>query len=96
MEHFSDGPLTIENMEKKLCKLGYTCTMYKFPPGTNFPDHTHSITKKDSILMGKFQFSMYGETVVMQPGDMIEVPKNTVHSAKVVGNETVTFFDASQ
>ncbi|XP_052799349.1 uncharacterized protein LOC128230963 [Mya arenaria] len=91
-----DGQLCVENMEKKLRKQGFSCTMYEFSPGTTFPDHTHEISKKDSIVTGQFQFSMYGKTIVMQPGEMIEVPKNTVHNAKVVGNQTVTFFDATK
>lgn len=91
-----DGILTVESMEKKLRKQGYHCTQYEFSPGTNFPDHTHSISKKDSIVTGRFRFSMYGETVVLQPGDMVEVPKGTVHNAQVEGNESVIFFDATR
>jgi len=91
-----DGQLSVDNMERKLRKQGYNCMMYEFGPGTNFPDHTHSVSKKDSIVTGRFQFTMFGETIVMEPGDMIEVPKNTVHNAKVVGNKTVTFFDATK
>lgn len=92
----SDGLLCVENMERKLRKQGYDFTQYEFPPGTNFPDHTHAISKKDSIVSGRFQFSMFGETVVLQPGDMVEVPKNTVHNAKVVGDSNVVFYDATR
>ena len=91
-----DGQLTEENMKKKLSSQGYNYTMYEFGPGTNFPDHSHSISKKDSIISGEFQFSMYGETVVLQPGDMVEVPANTTHNAKVVGSTYVVFFDATK
>ena len=95
-EESSDGKLSVQTMENKLRRQGFHCTMYEFCPGTNFPDHTHEISKKDSIVTGRFQFSMYGETVVLEPGDMVEVPKNTVHNAKVVGNESVVFFDATK
>ena len=91
-----DGDLTISNMEKKLEKQGYKYTKYTFPPGTDFPDHTHDISKKDAIMTGRFEFQMYGEMVVMEPGDMVEVPKNTVHNARVVGNENVVFLDATK
>ncbi|KAL5017326.1 hypothetical protein ScPMuIL_006915 [Solemya velum] len=91
-----DGALTEENMKKKLKSQGYNYTMYSFCPGTDFPDHTHSYSKKDSIISGRFRFSMYGVTVILEPGDMMEVPKNTVHNASVVGSETVIFFDATK
>merc|ERR1711936_1083102 len=85
-----DGILTDKNMEEKLHNMGMRCCKYDFSPGTNFPDHTHSFTKMDAITTGKFQMQMYGQTLVLEPGDIIEVPKNTVHNAKVVGMEDVT------
>ena len=91
-----DGDLTESNMKRKLEKQGYNYIKYTFSPGTDFPDHTHSVSKKDSILTGRFEFVMYGETVVLEPGDMVEVPKNTVHNARVVGKENVVFFDATK
>ena len=34
--------------------------------------------------------------VVLEPGDMLEVPAGLRHFAQVVGNEPVEFFDASK
>merc|ERR1712062_106088 len=91
-----DGEINEHNMENKLKKQGYKFTKYTFPPGCDFPDHTHDVSKKDAITSGKFRFSMHGQTVVMEPGDMVEVPKNTVHNAGVVGNSRVTFYDSTK
>ncbi|CAL1534851.1 unnamed protein product [Lymnaea stagnalis] len=91
-----DGPLTDENMRKKLQALGYKSTKYNFTPGTDFPDHTHNMTKMDAITKGKFMLSMRGQTITLEPGDIIEVPKHVVHNAHVVGSEDVTFFDSVQ
>uniref|UniRef100_A0A2C9LJ95 Cupin type-2 domain-containing protein n=1 Tax=Biomphalaria glabrata TaxID=6526 RepID=A0A2C9LJ95_BIOGL len=90
----TDGPLTDTNMRKKLKSKGYTSTMYVFTPGTDFPNHTHSMTKLDAITSGKFLLSMHGQDVIMEPGDIVEVPKNVVHNAHVIGSEDVTFFDS--
>ncbi|KAK7487810.1 hypothetical protein BaRGS_00020951 [Batillaria attramentaria] len=91
-----DGALNEGNMKRKLEKQGYRYIMYTFNPGTDFPDHTHAVSKKDAVLTGRFEFGMYGHTVVLEPGDMVEVPKNTVHNARVVGREDVVFFDATK
>ena len=91
-----DGALCEGNMEKKLRTMGYSTCKYVFQPGTNFPDHTHSYTKMDAITTGRFQMQMFGQTVVLVPGDILEVPKDTVHNARVVGNDDVTFFDSSK
>jgi quercetin dioxygenase-like cupin family protein len=50
-------------MLKKLHDEGYETIMYTFPPGTTFGDHSHSVSKKDSILSGRFLFRMHGEEV---------------------------------
>ncbi|XP_064613109.1 uncharacterized protein LOC135476894 [Liolophura sinensis] len=91
-----DGVLSEESMRKKLRAQGYNCIRYEFSPGTVFPDHTHNISKKDSILTGRFKFAMYGQEVVLEPGDMVEVPAKTVHNAAVVGSKSVVFFDATK
>lgn len=91
-----DGELNATNMEKKLRLQGYNFTQYCFPPGTNFPDHTHEVTKKDAIISGQFQFGMYGQTVILEPGDIVEVPRRTVHNARVVGQQSVTFYDSTK
>ena len=90
------GALTEANMRKTLEAEGYSVAKYTYPPGTFFPDHTHSFDKKDTVLRGRFRIRMLGEEVVLEPGDMITVPANTVHSAEVVGDEPVVSLDASK
>lgn len=92
----TDGPLNEKSMGNKLKSQGYSFTRYTFPPGTDFPDHTHGVSKKDSIIAGKFRFAMFGKEVILQPGDMIEVPAGVVHNASVIGSDSVVFFDATK
>ncbi|KAK3786092.1 hypothetical protein RRG08_045479 [Elysia crispata] len=92
----TDGKLSDGAMADKLQRMGYYSTKYTFPPGTDFPDHTHNITKMDAITSGKFFLSMHDQSLVMEPGDIVEVPKQVVHNAHVVGSDPVTFFDSSK
>ena len=97
IEHWNavtDGELTAANMMRKLGKLGASCKQYTFTSGTHFPDHTHEVSKKDGIVTGVFQITMYGETVVLYPGDSVDVPKDAVHNSEVVGEESVVLIDA--
>lgn len=99
VEHWSektDGPLNEANMRKKLAAEGYKCIKYVFSPGTDFPDHTHSETKKDAILEGQFRFAMFGKEVILQPGDIVEVPRGVVHNATVVSSQPAVFFDTTK
>ncbi|GFR97291.1 nicotinic acetylcholine receptor subunit alpha 8 [Elysia marginata] len=92
----TDGKLCDANMAKKLQIMGYHSIKYTFPPGTDFPDHAHNVTKMDAITSGQFFISMHGQNRVLQPGDIVEVPRQVVHNAHVIGSDSVTFFDSTK
>jgi len=91
-----DGPLSERAMREKLQKRGYHVTRYEYPPGTVFPDHHHAVDKIDGVLSGRFRMTMHGRTVILEAGDRLAVPKGTVHSAEVVGDEAVVSLDATK
>ena len=62
----------------------------------HFPDHTHPVSKKDAIVSGKFHMMILNREIVLQPGDIIDVPKDTIHNTTVVGSEPVVFFDGTK
>jgi quercetin dioxygenase-like cupin family protein len=97
VEHWEeerDGALSEANMRRKLQDRGYAVSRYVYPPGTCFPDHRHDVDKIDGVLAGRFRMRMHGATVVLEPGDLLAVPRGAVHSAEVVGNESVVSLDA--
>ena len=89
-----DGELTESAMREYLEKQGYTVSRYVYPPGTYFPDHTHEEDKIDAVLSGQFMMRMEGETVILEAGDSLAVPRGIAHSAEVVGHEPVVSLDA--
>jgi len=89
-----DGELTESAMRENLEQQGYTVTRYVYPPGTYFPDHTHEEDKIDAVLSGQFMMRMEGETVILEAGDSLAVPRGVAHSAEVVGHEPVVSLDA--
>ena len=91
-----DGAISKEAMREKLEALGYDVTCYTYPPGTYFPDHTHDMDKIDGVLSGRFRMTVLGETVVLEAGSCLEVPRGMVHSAEVLGDEPVVSLDATR
>lgn len=89
-----DGPLDEAAMTRKLEARGYRVTRYVYPPGTYFPPHTHEVDKIDGVLRGRFRLEMSGQAVILEAGDCLAVPRGTVHSAEVVGEEQVVSLDA--
>ncbi len=89
-----DGNLSEESLRKKLENKGYRASRYTYGPGTYFGDHEHGESKIDAVLSGTFRMGMHGQFVDLGPGDWIEVPAGAMHSAEVIGSESVVSLDA--
>lgn len=97
VEHWNvaiDGELSETVMREKRQRRGYHVSRYHYPPGTVFPDHMHGVDKIDAVLSGRFLMRLAGESVIMEAGDCLAVPQGAVHSAEVVGQDTVVSLDA--
>ena len=81
-------------MREELKRMGYSVTRYTYPVGTRFLPHTHAVDKIDCVLAGRFELEMAGERIVLEAGECVAVPRDTVHAARVVGNEPVVSLDA--
>jgi len=95
-DEIADGSLTEAALRRKLQRLGYDVSRYVYPPGTYFPEHTHGIDKMDAVVSGRFRMIVEGREVVLEAGDILAVPRGTVHSAEVVGDEAVVSLDATR
>jgi quercetin dioxygenase-like cupin family protein len=91
-----DGSLTEAALTRKLEAQGYRVARYVYPPGTVFPDHAHSRDKIDAVVSGRFRMTVEGHAVVLEAGDCLAVPRGSVHSAEVVGEEPVVSLDATR
>ncbi|MGD8559800.1 MAG: cupin domain-containing protein [Gammaproteobacteria bacterium] len=89
-----DGELNETNMQAKLESMGYSVSRYVYPPGTYFPDHSHSEDKIDGVVSGEFMMRLEGQSIVLKAGDSLVVPRGVVHSAEVVGHQPVISLDA--
>lgn len=89
-----DGLLSESAMKKILQDKGFQVTCYVYPPGTCFSEHSHAVDKIDGVLSGRFKMTMHGQSIILQAGDTLVVPKGVAHSAEVVGNEPVVSLDA--
>ena len=80
--------------QNKLIALGYSVNRYTYPPGTCFPNYDHTVAKIDAVLSGRFKMTMYGKSLVLEAGDLLEIPCGVVHSAEVFGDQPVMSLDA--
>lgn len=97
IEHWNtetDGELNQQNMQAKLVNRGYRVNCYIYPSGTYFADHSHNVDKIDGVLSGTFRMTMHGKPFILKAGNCIDVPRGAVHSAEVIGDESVISLDA--
>lgn len=92
--NISDGAPTEATLRAKLEALGYTVAKYIYEPGTVFPDHKHGLDKIDAVVSGRLRLVVRGHMKMLTAGDWIEIPRDTVHNAAVIGDESVVSLDA--
>ena len=51
---------------------------------------------KRGVLSGRFRIHMHGREILLEAGDLVWVPRGTVHSAEVVGSDPVVSLDAAR
>jgi len=91
-----DGPLTLENVAKKLKSLGYHFVEQQYAPGTVFHEHSHDNHTKDAVISGRFKVGMQDKEAVLEPGDILDIPAGIDHSAAVLGDEPVIVLEGEQ
>ncbi len=76
-----EGHPTESVLRQKLKARGYEVWRYVYSPGTVFPEHQHDVDKIDAVVSGRFRITLGGESVILEAGDAVIVPRGTVHRA---------------
>lgn len=89
----SPGAAAPEAAEDVLRGLGLHPSRWSAGPGEPFPDHVHPRHKVLFCVAGRITFQTSGGTLPMAPGDRLDLPAGTPHSA-VAGPAGVTCVEA--
>ena len=52
--------------------------------GSVVPEHAHDHEQISNVIEGRFEFTIGGETKIMEPGDVGVMPSNVPHSGKAL------------
>jgi hypothetical protein len=75
---------TRKSFPKNCTEKGFCKPMCgKMPPGTLYPEHTHTQETAHIILSGEMTLTMNGRTMTYRAGGRCDVRAGTVHSAKM-------------
>lgn len=66
-----------------------TVVRYRYEPGAVFPRHSHPQEQVTIVLQGEIEFDLDGELVRLGPGEIVLIPRNMPHGARVLGQVRV-------
>jgi quercetin dioxygenase-like cupin family protein len=87
---------TLEELQKLLSAQRLEAELYSDRPGTKYGRHKHPFDDFIVIVSGKMKLITDDAEWLLKPGDRIDLPANTIHSAEVVGKEEVRYLSAAK
>lgn len=97
VEHWDpeqEGQLTADGVRHKLAVLGYDATPKTYKPGEQAPSRRVPVDSVEAVVEGQLKIILEGEARVLQPGDLLFIPKGLVTSVEVVGQRPVLCLEA--
>src|SRR3989338_98285 len=80
-----------EIMVKVIKEEGFEPTLISNQPNFTYEPHQHQEAKLIVCLQGFMKVTVKEKTYDFEPGDMLKIPGNTLHSG-VVGNKGCTYY----
>lgn len=79
-------------MRKILEAEGYSVYQWQDAPGAFYPNHQHGTDQTHWIISGALELTIENAaTFTLNPGDRDFMPAETIHSARVVSDETIVY-----
>ena len=67
---------------------GYGCDPFTDPPGREWRDFRHPTNELVTVVEGRLELTIGGETLIAEEGDEVYIPKDWVHSVKNIHDRT--------
>lgn len=92
-----ETPPSRSRLEAEFREMGLSPNWWSNGPGDTYAPHSHSYHKVLFCAQGGITFRVEpaGDTFELRPGDRLDVPPGTTHSA-IVGPEGVTCVEAAR
>jgi quercetin dioxygenase-like cupin family protein len=87
---------TLEELQHMLDAQGLQYELYSDRPGTKYGRHKHPFDDFIVIVRGKMKLIIGAQEWLMKPGDRLDLPANTFHSAEMIGKDEVQYLAAAK
>lgn len=86
----------LQELQAWLRAEGLENELYADRPGTKYGRHKHPFEDFIVIVSGKMKIITDKSEWMLKPGDRLDLPPNTFHSAEMVGKEEVQYLSAAK
>jgi quercetin dioxygenase-like cupin family protein len=87
---------TLGEIQKMLHAEGLEYDVFSDRPGIKYGRHKHPFDDFIVIVSGKMKITTDSSEWVMKPGDRLDLPAGTSHSAEMMGKEEVQYISAKK
>jgi quercetin dioxygenase-like cupin family protein len=93
-----DGPGAPDEatLRKRLEADGYSVYVWTDDSGATYSPHSHADDQSHCIVRGSLAITVEGQEYVLRAGDRDWLPAETIHEARVVGRDPVTYLIGSK
>ncbi len=67
---------------------GYSCGTFVDPPGRRWEGFVHDCNELVTVVEGRLEMEVAGETVTVEPGDEVFIPEGALHSLRNIHHAT--------
>jgi len=87
---------TLEELTQILDTQGQDYELYSDPPKMKYGRHKHPFDDFVMIVSGKMKIATDAHEWIMNPGDRLDIPANTPHTAEMLGRQEVQYLSAAK
>jgi quercetin dioxygenase-like cupin family protein len=87
---------SLEELQAMLRNEGLESEVYSDPPGMKYGRHKHPFDDFVVIVSGRMRIATDTHEWILKPGDRLDLPSNTSHSAEMLGKEEVRWLSAAK
>lgn len=90
-------PPDIEEYKQILRDQGFGgIHLFSDPPGATYGAHQHDYIEVRWLVEGEVTFGVGAQEYILHPGDRLDMPANTVHTARIHPEKGATYICASK
>ncbi|MDJ0947492.1 MAG: cupin domain-containing protein [Alphaproteobacteria bacterium] len=76
------APVDRDAVDRDWRARGYSCDLFVDPPGREWRDFVHGTNELVTVVDGRLELDIAGETLVAEEGDEVFIPRGAVHTVR--------------